>query len=294
MRGWSRIGCATIIVGCSAAHPRVTSVESTTDAAVAADPTLCDGSDEFRLLVNDMKYEPSLQHLRSFEYPHNAYLAIDGHCHYIATWDFMLGIHAGDLSDSDLSSLESDLSLRRLASLRSTRSQCTDSSTVLISTLDTNLSARCPGSDGSTEAERALVNAEDWEMRLAEAGVPLDGPIHAQALRGEPPNLGDRTAPVVPWPLSRKVSEIPALLEGGDDILHPIGAPFDGDDAQMLRALRASIVMLRNADGLGPDGVYVKEDGVTYHLSVRDDLPEDVDRRLSDFIEQCWAQAPPP
>jgi hypothetical protein len=165
MSAWSRIGCATIIVGCSAAQPRVNSVASKADAAVAPALSLCDGSDEFRLLVNDEKYEPALQHLRTFEYPHNAYLAIDGHCHYIATWDFMLGIRAGDLTDRDLSSLDSDLSLARLASLPSTRSQCKDGSTELISTLDANLSARCPEFEDSTETGRALVNAEQWEMR---------------------------------------------------------------------------------------------------------------------------------
>jgi hypothetical protein len=145
MRAWLCMVGAAITVGCSCAREHPSRVGPAPDAAVSgAVPQLCDGTDDFRLLVNDESYNPASRGLHPFEYPHNSYVVVDGHCHYIAMSSYMLGLREGDLSDSDVSSLEHDLALDRLKSLPSTRSQCSDGETVLIATMDSNLSARCP------------------------------------------------------------------------------------------------------------------------------------------------------
>jgi hypothetical protein len=289
MRARHWLTCAAIIVGCNTAREHPRSAESAADAAV---PLLCDGSDDFRLLINDALSGASLG-LHPFEYPHNGYLVVDGHCHYIALWNYMLGIRQGDLSDGELSSLENDLALARLASLRSTRSPCNDSGTLLLATPDANVSARCPEFEPN-ETDRVLSNAAHWEVRLAKAGMPLDGQVTARALRGEPPNHGEQTAAVAPWPLARKLSQIPSLLSDDSDFRHPVGAQFEGEEARVLRDLRTSFATMYIIDDVGQGAAYVEEDGVTYTLTIRDDLPDDLDQRLSDFIEQCWSQAPLP
>jgi hypothetical protein len=286
--------CAAIVVGCNTAREHPSSVGSAPDAAVPPAVPLCNGSDDFRLLVNDERYGPA-RGLHSFEYPHNTYFVVDGHCRYIATWDYMLGIRQGELSDSELSSLESDLALDRLAALRSTRLHCSDGATELIATTDATLSASCPElAEMTSESEDALGHAQHWEVRLSKAGMPLDGRIHARALRGEPPSLVDKTAAVVPWPLARKLSDIPSLLSDNSDYRHPVGAQFEGEEARTLRELRASFAMMLIVGDNGQDHAYVEEDGVTYTLSIRDDLPDEVEQRLSAFIDQSWSLAGPP
>jgi hypothetical protein len=69
---------------------------------------------------------------------------------------------------------------------------------------------------------------------------------------------------------------------------------FKGEEARTLRDLRTAFARMFIIGDVGANSVYVAENGVTYTLSVRDDLPPDLEQRVSDFIDQCWSQAPPP
>lgn len=131
-----------------------------TDAPIGG---LCDGSDDVRLMYTEGGSSGTMLEGVLFAYPYGPMIVVDGHCHYYAMGDYMLGIHEGQLSRDDLDQLTRDLAVDQLDNYPSTRpDDVADCFVEMIATATSSLSCLCHdcGSQAPAEATEAFRRAE--------------------------------------------------------------------------------------------------------------------------------------
>jgi hypothetical protein len=214
------------------------------------------------------------------------YLFVDGQCHYWA-WgigdgphDFWYPTREGQLSPEDAAALASDLRYSSWDELVPWPfSDCSDCCTTVLH--DQSRAFSCYGDCGvalaqgdallkAQEVHAATEAADDWLLRLYNAGTPVDGPMRILVIEvGAPATLTS-----VPWPLAEPIEDF-IVTESGD----PFAAPpsfliTDPGEIQILRQLRQQLI-----DGqLGNDGddhILIESQGTELPraLYMRDTVP---------------------
>jgi hypothetical protein len=207
------------------------------------------------------------------------YLFVDGQCHY---WVRKLadGPHSdwyptreGQLSREDAAALASDLRYSSWEELVPWPfSDCADCCTYVLH--DQSRAVSCYGDCGvalaqgdalakAQEVDAVTRAAEDWVLRLYDAGTPVGGPMRILVYADVPPALPGIV--LVPWPLAEPIDGFVVMGSPNDPwVLPPSFLIADPAETQILRQLRQELI-----DGqLGTSG----DDHIIIESS-RDDVP---------------------
>lgn len=239
---------------------------------------LCDGTDDVRVFINNDGGSVSESYGFTNPYGHN-FLPVTGHCEYWAGYQDGGELRTGSFSDVEAEALEAEIgwgSLEAWSSYNDIQS-CPDAGVASLRSRAGSVSCGC-GCDA--DAPPGLADAVSAAMirvdELAEQGEPADTNVRVVSALVEFPDEVPAER-VVSWPLDRDIAEFatdPSNL--GRDSGERIDDP---DDARALRELRTQ------ADfGIDPIAA-LGDSGDLYFFWLRDELPSDVEERLSTFLE---------
>jgi len=253
-----------------------------------AAPELCDGSDDIRLgFMLGGGFVPSSY---QFTNPYGiVFAAIDGHCRYYASRNYMEGTYSSTLTADEAAQLADDLGFDRIDSWAGHHGKnCPDAGGVTLATTTAALTCVC-GCDGAPAgAAEAIQRLSEWAARLIEQGGPLDGAVSALA---EPSSAVLPSSMVRAWPLAQPLTHYPGLITDSQTGSGPVARFEQAADAKSLRDLRnatfaadATLQSILVNDGSGTGN---------YQLYVRDELPSDRATAIRDFFDAAQKRQPP-
>jgi hypothetical protein len=203
--------------------------------------------------------------------------AVDGDCTYwIAagwadeTFSADRPIRTGKLSDADIRALEETLPLDDITSLENGCSQNSISDAPVRSIRAATGTAICGQGPAGARFEAAWTAVQTVATGLANAGTPVDGPLHVSAV----PIAVVGTAISYPWPTSLALADF--ILDGADaDKVGVSRLVDDPDAASQLRVMRDEYVLDAAVQpGLHPGGAPLATDQtVTVSVFMRDAIP---------------------
>jgi hypothetical protein len=254
--------------------------------AFVADEVLCDGSDTMRLSLQSGAggWVPSTTLWFATPYGDQV-LLVDGQCRYYATGgDPLLGMRTGVLTTAQASELANAIGWSKLASwstlFADAGPSCEDASGSVIRRPGVAARSCVCGCDPNLtpELSAAIAQVGPWTDRLVSAGEALTGPVTALAVRVPMP-ANDEFA----WPLGRHIMAIPDLESGKAAVPYDQGARFElADEVAALRDLRAR--QRARADPKITDYIPVSDMGASYHVAVRDELPDAAQRAFDVLV----------
>lgn len=236
-------------------------------AGAASVGPICDGSDTMRLGITSAGGFVAITYLFTNPYG-NAYLFVDGHCHYYVSVDYMGGFATGTLSPAEAEQLALDIGWERIAAWSSYHDAvCPDAGSRVITRVGVAATCICQCKDkGPAGLADAMQHALDWANALAARGELSSGPISAVAQAQIRPS-GHELA----WSLQRPLASIPGLVQQPSSGVTN-SARFDAaNDLTALRSLRSEAV----AQQMYTQFVPVIDQGTAYLLFARDDLPDE-------------------
>jgi hypothetical protein len=240
--------------------------------------TLCDGSSDIRLSFNVAG--GFLSPTDGFTHPYGfTFFVIDGQCHYYASTDYMQGVYAGKLSQTDAGMLQRDLAFGHIADWKGSYGlQCADGSTESLAVQAGRFGCTC-GCDGAPAGvTAAMAETRNWLNQLVLAGKLLDAELRAIASE----YVGPMPPSVFDWPLSRAPADIEGLVAHNMTAVGD-GALFAaGPDAAALRELRKRAIEQQP----GTRVIYVRSGSPAkiYDLFMRDELPAADDAAIRSFL----------
>jgi hypothetical protein len=210
----------------------------------------------------------------AFMTPYGATFAfVDGQCRFHASRDAMLGIATGTLSEGQAAELATEIAWNSIGSFSDYYDgvSCFDGGGFAISNGTRVLSCDCKCDDTAPGGlSEAIEASKQWPRLLADGGELVDGPVRVAAI--EQPTIPVELTQV--WPLSRPLADFTSDTAFLSD---PGVLVEDSADVTELRQLR------RVAAGQTGKQIYVKSNGLSATLYVRDELPSEVDSEIRRF-----------
>lgn len=235
---------------------------------------ICDGSDDIRLGYTAEGGQVETTYAFTNPFGHS-FLFIDGQCNYYASRNYAEGMFVGQLTPDQASALANGISWSDIEAMAAAPEveSCPDAGEVSIWAQSQRVMCTCACDPGPRAEQKsaALQAIYDLMVELVESGTPATTPVLA---------IADDAGPVVnerSWPLEVPMLEVPNLVRNIVDSAS-VGNPAVFDDPADAAALR----MLRTA----PDFRFIEvvDEGIGYHLFIRDDFPSGVQPAIDEFL----------
>jgi hypothetical protein len=237
---------------------------------------ICDGSDDIRFGVmnSGSRLVPVDVH---FLQPRGAFLVIDGHCRYFASWNGMNGIATGTLDAEEAAQLASDVRWNDIESLHQYMlfdPNCQDGWGPVITNGQHGFGCVCQCDPAAPPTLKTAADAGNtWIMRLQSEGTLLNGAVTA----GARPFVSTTPPPSDPqfWPLPlRPIADL-TTADGS------LGSKRfdDPNDTTALRKMRAAAL----ASSPDAQQIYATYGSQVYLLYVRDEFDDDMEIKINLF-----------
>jgi len=234
---------------------------------------ICDGSQDMRLGISSGGGFVANTYMFTNPYG-NRFLFVDGQCRYHASIDYMQGFASGTLSSAEAEQLATDIGWSMLPTWSAYSDvQCPDAGASIITRPSYAATCICGCQDmGPPGLAAAMVKAGEWLGNLYMQGTRSTGAV--SAIAGMTPGA---TGMELAWPLGRPIADIAGLVQDTVLFSGTSGVGFENPvDTSALRDLRSAAV----AQMMYAQSIPVLDQGMTYVVFVRDELPDGVDAAI--------------